>query len=97
MEYVVFLHGVRIGACVLILAIGSYLYAVGLCKRIKESLFAIIRSTQTKTDQSILLGEIIEFIELHSSAQQLRANQKSNLELNKFFYSFYFRFPICPE
>lgn len=66
-----FSFGMEIGAGVFVLSIGAYLYGVSLSKEIKVSLFAINRNSQSKTDQTILLGQIIEFLEVHSSGQRL--------------------------
>lgn len=60
-----------IGACILVLAIGSYLYVIAMSKSIKGSLFAIKRNAQANADQSILEEQIIEFLKLHSSAKRL--------------------------
>lgn len=74
MEYVMFLQGMKIGACILVLGIGSFLYAIALSKIIKKILFAINRNTQCdKIDSSIFVEQIVEFMELHLSAQQLSA------------------------
>lgn len=79
-----FTHGVAIIACVLGLAIGSFLYGMALSKDIKMSLFYINRNARAEGDQSILLEQIVEFLQLHSSSKQLskiRMNNKSTIFL----------------
>lgn len=74
-QYAIILYIMRIVACVLMLAIGAYLYFVALSKIIKGSLFSINRNAQAKrANQSILLERIIEFLDLHSSVKQLSRN-----------------------
>lgn len=47
-----------------------------MSKIIKGSLFAINQNIQAKAEQSILSEQINEFIELHSSVQQLSAQNQ---------------------
>lgn len=69
-----------IAAPLIALPIASYLYCSVLSKVIKGSLFFINRSSQAKKpDQSTLLDQIIEFLELHANAKQLR---KLSIKLN---------------
>lgn len=70
-QYLMFLCGMRIGACALILAAGSYLHGIAISKCIKGSLFAINRNAKSKANRSHLLEQIIEFLQLHSNTQQL--------------------------
>lgn len=63
------------GACIFLLAIASYLYATTLSKGIKVALISINQEVQIGAKQSIILRRFTEFIEVHSSTQQLRAEQ----------------------
>lgn len=68
-QYVMFLYGIKVPACVLALSIGSYLYSIALSKDVKGSLFMFKRNIQSKADQSLLLEQLAEFIDLHSNAK----------------------------
>lgn len=70
-EYIGISYILTIAACVISLAIASYLYGIALSKIIKGSLFNISRNTRVKTDQFIFTEQIIEFLDLYSSEQQL--------------------------
>lgn len=74
-----------IAACILSYAFGSYFLGMAMSKSVKGSLFAINRSTGDKIDQKLILDQIAEFIDLHSTAEQLREPCDSN------FFSQYFR------
>lgn len=91
MLYTMILFGLRISACVLALAIASYLYAIALSKVVKGCLFSIHRSAQAKTDQATLLDQAIEFLEVHSSAKQLSDEFRLAWHCTRIFYFFEFR------
>lgn len=74
MQGTMFCYGMTVGSYVLALAAGAYSYGIALSKCIKGSLFCINRSTLAKIDQSILLEQFAEFIDLHSSTEQLSEN-----------------------
>lgn len=74
-QYAMISYGLTIGGCVLVLAISAFFYGIAVSKCIKISLFTIQRSAQTKIDQSILLQQMIELFEMHSSAKQLSTNR----------------------
>lgn len=78
MEYAILLYALIVTASILSMAIASFLYAVALSRDIKGSLFAFNLNAQAKVDQPILLDQLTEFIEVHSSAKQLSKNY-SNL------------------
>lgn len=63
--------GLMIGACVLNQSVACFIYSDSYSKIIKGSLFDINRNLQAKTDDSNLQGRVIEFLQTHSSAQQL--------------------------
>lgn len=79
MQYIMFMYGARIGCCVFCLAIRSYLYGIALSRVIKGNLFAINRSTQAEAEQSQTFKQLVKFLDLHSSAQQLGGKTKSTL------------------
>lgn len=73
-QYMLFAYLLYVAACVLVLAFGSFLYAMAMTKCIEENLFAIGKSTQAKvkqTEQIELWEQLIEYIEFHSRAKQL--------------------------
>lgn len=67
-----FSYGLKIGACVIALGFGTYLYGISFSKCIKHNLFAINRSAQDETERNEIWNQLIEFIEFHSRAKQLR-------------------------
>lgn len=70
-EYVMAWYLLVIGAVLIPLAIGSYLYLMALSKCVKGALFAVSQCTNgTKTNQEIL-ERIIEYAELYSRVKQL--------------------------
>lgn len=72
LQYALTTYTFMIASPIIAMAIASHLYAIALSKVIKGSIFFINRSAQAKkTDQSICLEQIVEFLELHSSAKQL--------------------------
>lgn len=72
MQYAMLTYEFAIAAPLLSVPIASYLYGIALNKIIKGSLFAINRSIRAeKTDQFSFLKQIVEFIDVHSSANQL--------------------------
>lgn len=70
-QYVMFSRGELVGACALVLAIGSYLYSMAITKSIKACLFAIMRNVKYQNNRTHLFKQFVEFIKLHSGAQQL--------------------------
>lgn len=71
-QYAMLSYGLKLGACVLSLATASYLYAIALSNCIKVDLTSIqSQNAQMENFQSIILRRIAEFIEMHSSEQQL--------------------------
>lgn len=65
-------YALAIAVPLIAMAIGFYLYCTALSKTIKGSLFFINRNAQAeKSDQATALQQIVEFLELHSSAKQL--------------------------
>ena len=58
-----------IGACVVVLALGSYLYANSMTNCLKKILLEIDRCI--KTNQEYLSKQLVEFIKFHSHLQQL--------------------------
>lgn len=91
-QYVMGRYGYMIGASIFVLSIGAYLYGNSLSKGIKGSLFAFNRNVRAKTDQSILLEQVIEFLELHSNAKQLIAIQWRWIDYFQFKLFFKTRF-----
>lgn len=71
-------YEMMIGACVVSLAIGCYLLGIAMSKSINGSLLSISQSIEAKNDEKIILDQLAEFIELHSTAKQLRAFRLSN-------------------
>lgn len=67
------LYGLRIGACALVYASGFYLYGIAISDCIKSSLNAINQNAKLKAKRSHLSKQFIEFVVLHSDAQQLSA------------------------
>lgn len=70
-QFVMFSWGEMIGACILLLTVGAYLYAIAMSKCIEKSLNAVNHNARAETDQSILLKQLIEFLESHSNTKQL--------------------------
>lgn len=70
-QYTMFSCGMKIGACALVFASGAYFYGIAISECIKMSLFAINENAKSKTNRCHLLEQIIEFLKLHSGAQQL--------------------------
>lgn len=72
-QFAMLTYAFTINAPLITMSIASYLYAIALSRIVKGSLFAINRSSNRaeKLDRSILLEQIIEFLEVHSSAKQL--------------------------
>ena len=70
-HYVMLLYAIMIGACVLALAIGSYLYIIALNKCMKESLNVINQTTHDKINRIGIGKRLSEFIELHSNVKEL--------------------------
>lgn len=75
-EYAMASYGLKIGACALCFAIGSFLYSMAACKCLKENLSAIQGSTKHKTSRKLILEQMIEFIGFHSQTKQLSASLK---------------------
>lgn len=63
-------YALLIGASVVALAIGSYVYFMAMNKCIKQSLFNIDQSSHAKIDRNETLGQIGGFIELHSDVNR---------------------------
>lgn len=82
-------HEIMIAACVISFAFGCYLLGIAMSESIKDSLLSIDRSIGDKTDENLILDQLVEFIELHSTAKQLRAPWLSNFTLHLEFYSFF--------
>lgn len=59
------------GACILALSVGFYLYAMAMCKCIKQNLFAVSRNSQVKIKRAHIGEQLIEFIGFHSRVKQL--------------------------
>lgn len=70
----VILYMATIGASVMALAIGSYLYFTAASKCIKESLLSIGCCATANANQHIL-AQIVEFIQFHSRVKQLSKYQ----------------------
>lgn len=77
LECMALVYMTLIGASVLTLAIGSYLYLVASSKCIKGSLFAIGQCTSIKTYRNIR-EQLVEFIEFHSLVKQLSEKNIQN-------------------
>lgn len=60
-----------IGACILTLGTGTYLYAIAMSKCIKENLFTIIESCRNKNKRHLICEQLVEFIDFHTNAKQL--------------------------
>lgn len=72
----------KIGACALALAIGSYLFGIAGSKCLKENLLSISISTESMAnDQKCVLDKFIEFIEFHSQVKQLSLSPLINSAL----------------
>lgn len=71
-EYGICLYMAVIGAGVLVLAIGCYLYAVRMAECIKVLLFDITQSAGA--DETNLMKQLVDFIEFHSRAKQLSSS-----------------------
>lgn len=78
-QYTVATHLLAICACVMNLAVGSFLYAIGLCDFIKGYLLSINQNARARADPSILLEQLTEFLEMHSSLKQLSEHTLRNL------------------
>lgn len=70
-EFLGFLYVAVVGTCVIIMAIGSYLYAIAMTKCVKGSLFSISRHAHRKKDQARVFKQIVEFIQFDSRTKQL--------------------------
>lgn len=65
-----FMYMFKIAACMLTLAVGFYLHVMVMIKGIKENLFAINSSAQNEAERMRIWGQLIEFIEFHTTAKQ---------------------------
>lgn len=81
-QCVMFSRGELIGACVLVLSIGSYMYGMAHNKIIKGCLFAINRNAQIKSNRSHLFEQIVEFMESHANAKKLSGMENEIMSLN---------------
>lgn len=78
---------------------------IALNKIVKASLFNFNRNIRAKADQTVLLEQLIEFLELHSSAKQLskidnfyelqKASKSYYLQIGQQFFGCVSRF-YCP-
>lgn len=60
-----------IAACVISFAFGCYFLGIAMSKSIRGSLFSIDQSIGVKIDQKLILDQLAEFLEFHSTAKQL--------------------------
>lgn len=68
-QYAITAYGVLIGACIISLGIGSFLYVIASTKCIRGNLFAINRCTND-SDKQHIWDQFIEFIQYHSRVKQ---------------------------
>lgn len=81
-QYILLSYALTIGPCIIAFAVGSYHFTMAMNKCIKMSLFGINQHSNAEVDRPILLGQLDELIELHSSAKQLSEMRfKINLSL----------------
>lgn len=59
------------GGCVLVLAIGFYIFMIAMCKTIRGSLLAINRNLSIKLDRKRIFEQLVEFLEFHSRMKRL--------------------------
>lgn len=70
-QYMIISYLLFIGACVLALAFGSYLYVIAMNECVKENLVVISQSCQDKAKHGDILEQLNEFVEFHSCVKQL--------------------------
>lgn len=70
MQYIMFSYAMKIGTCVIALAIGFYLYLIAMQKCIKQNLAAIERHIQSKTEQKFIRNQLIEYIQFDSKVKR---------------------------
>lgn len=68
---ILFWYETMIGACPLVSAFGYYYFGIAASKCIKGSLFSIAQSIDAKINKKHIFDQLAEFIELHSSVEQL--------------------------
>lgn len=71
MQYIMLWYACMIGACVMSLGIGLYLYAIAASRCIKEICFAVSQSAEIKTERKHIRPQLIEFMQTHSHVKQL--------------------------
>lgn len=66
------LHTVTIASCIIVLAIGIFLYAMAMIKCIKQNLFAVSQSirSETEIEQKLVWKQLIEYMEFDSSVKR---------------------------
>lgn len=79
-----------IGACVITMAISSYLYGIAMSKCSIKSLFAINRHARSKPNDSEIIENIIEFVQFHSRANQLSMHYAVSLNVTNANLDFLF-------
>lgn len=70
LQYIIFTYAMKVGACVLTLAIGLYLYVIAMSECIKQILFAISQSTRTEAEQNLIQEQLIEYIEFDANVKR---------------------------
>lgn len=71
MEYIMIWYLVMIGACIISVAFGSYLFAITNSKCIKGDLSAIGQCTDGTKSYQEILDRIIEYSQYHANVKQL--------------------------
>lgn len=72
-QYIMLKYALKVAACILALSIGFYLYAMAMCKCIRQKLFAIGQNSKAsaRIKHIRIWDQLIEFIEFHSRVKQL--------------------------
>lgn len=70
LQYIIFTYAMKVGACVITLAIGLYLYVIAMSECIKQILFAISQSTRTEAEQNLIQEQLIEYIEFDANVKR---------------------------
>ena len=71
MLYIMFSCIMKIAACVIALAVGSYLYAIADSKCLQRILSAVDQSSQLKAERKHIRKQLVDLMQYHSNVKQL--------------------------